>query len=67
MYLGWTPLQVGEVNTDLSKRQNLHDRDEIEAEQQERLLKKKLTEAFKNFYKKVRALVLVDYCLSVPG
>jgi nucleosome binding factor SPN SPT16 subunit len=45
--------QVGEVNTDLSKRQNLHDRDEIEAEQQERLLKKKLTEAFKNFYKKV--------------
>jgi nucleosome binding factor SPN SPT16 subunit len=44
--------QVGEVNTDLSKRQNLHDRDEIEAEQQERLLKKKLTEAFKNFYKK---------------
>ena len=46
-------LQVGEVTTDLGKRQNLHDADELEAEQQERLMKKKLIETFKNFMKKV--------------
>ena len=39
--------------TDLGKRQNLHDQDEIEIEQRERMMKKKLTEAFKNFVKKV--------------
>ena len=45
--------EVGETTTDLGKRQHLHDRDDLRAEQAERELRHKLKSAFKSFCEKV--------------
>ena len=46
--------EVDDVSTDLSKSKGIHDRDEIEAEQRQRRMQKKLRDAFKSFYNKVQ-------------
>ncbi len=61
-----TCTQVGEVTTDLGKRQNMHDQDEIELEQRERVIRKKLTDIFKTFIKKVGLRLLENACISDP-
>uniref|UniRef100_A0A8C4QNY3 FACT complex subunit n=1 Tax=Eptatretus burgeri TaxID=7764 RepID=A0A8C4QNY3_EPTBU len=48
--------EVGEMTTDLAKRQHLHDRDDLYAEQVERELRYKLKMAFKHFTEKVEHL-----------
>uniref|UniRef100_UPI00358EF832 FACT complex subunit SPT16-like isoform X2 n=1 Tax=Myxine glutinosa TaxID=7769 RepID=UPI00358EF832 len=48
--------EVGEMTTDLAKRQHLHDRDDLYAEQVERELRHKLKMAFKHFTEKVENL-----------
>lgn len=50
---------MGEISTDLNKRK-AHEFDEVEAEQQERLLKRKVTAAFNNFRKKVEEYTAAD-------
>ena len=45
--------EVGESTTDLGKHRNMHDRDDILAEQAEREMRNKLKAAFKNFIDKV--------------
>jgi len=45
--------EVGEITTDLGKHQNMHDRDDLAAEQAERELRQKLKSAFKMFCDKV--------------
>ncbi|XP_065185359.1 FACT complex subunit SPT16-like isoform X1 [Sycon ciliatum] len=46
--------EVGEVVTDLGRRQNMHDRDDLEAEQAERDLRHRVEMAFKGFMDKVQ-------------
>lgn len=45
--------EVGEITTDLGKHQNMHDRDDLAAEQAERELRQKLKSAFRSFCDKV--------------
>eukprot|EP00051_Salpingoeca_urceolata_P001609 m.42392 g.42392 ORF g.42392 m.42392 type:complete len:1047 (+) comp11541_c0_seq1:166-3306(+) len=45
--------EIGEVSTDLDKRRGGMDRDDFEEEVRERRLRKRLTEAFERFFKKV--------------
>ncbi|KAG9509703.1 FACT complex subunit spt16, partial [Fragariocoptes setiger] len=45
--------EVGEITTDLGRRQHMHDRDDYAAEQAERELRTKLKHAFKSFCDKV--------------
>jgi nucleosome binding factor SPN SPT16 subunit len=45
--------EVGEITTDLGKHHNMHDRDDLAAEQAERELRNKLKTAFKTFADKV--------------
>jgi nucleosome binding factor SPN SPT16 subunit len=49
--------EVGEISTDLNKRKQ-HEYDEVEGEQAERLLRRKVTAAFTSFMKKVSLLVV---------
>lgn len=46
-------VEVGEVSTDLSKRSAAHDREELEAEQRERVMRSKLKKQFRSFMDKV--------------
>lgn len=48
--------EVGEISTDLSKRTNAYDRDELELEQQEKKLRRRLASAFSKFFKAVEEL-----------
>ncbi|CAF4151822.1 unnamed protein product [Rotaria sordida] len=45
--------EVGELTTDLGKHRNMHDKDDVLAEQAERDLRNKLKSAFKSFIDKV--------------
>ncbi|GMT00546.1 hypothetical protein PENTCL1PPCAC_22720 [Pristionchus entomophagus] len=45
--------EVGEVTTDLGKYHHMQDRDDIQSEQMEREMRRKLNEAFKSFTTKV--------------
>jgi nucleosome binding factor SPN SPT16 subunit len=45
--------EVDEVSADLAKSKGIHDRDEIEAEQRQKRMQKKLRDAFKAFYNNV--------------
>ncbi|GMT28456.1 hypothetical protein PFISCL1PPCAC_19753 [Pristionchus fissidentatus] len=45
--------EVGEVTTDLGKYHHMQDRDDIQSEQMEREMRRKLNEAFKSFTSKV--------------
>ncbi|KAE9550353.1 hypothetical protein FO519_006436 [Halicephalobus sp. NKZ332] len=45
--------EVGEITTDLGKYHHMQDRDDIQNEQQEREMRKKLNAAFQNFCEKV--------------
>lgn len=45
--------EVGEITTDLGKRQHMHDRDDYAAESAERELRNRLKQAFKSFCDKV--------------
>eukprot|EP00041_Stephanoeca_diplocostata_P006881 m.95352 g.95352 ORF g.95352 m.95352 type:complete len:1037 (+) comp16590_c0_seq1:246-3356(+) len=46
-------VEVGEVSTDLSKRSAAHDREELEAEQRERVMRSKLKKQFRSFMDRV--------------
>uniref|UniRef100_A0A1I8HE56 FACT complex subunit n=1 Tax=Macrostomum lignano TaxID=282301 RepID=A0A1I8HE56_9PLAT len=45
--------EVGEISTDLGRLHNLNDRDELEMEAREKEMRKRLTEAFRSFIKRV--------------
>uniref|UniRef100_A0AC34QIB4 FACT complex subunit n=1 Tax=Panagrolaimus sp. JU765 TaxID=591449 RepID=A0AC34QIB4_9BILA len=45
--------EVGEITTDLGKYHHMQDRDDIQSEQQEREMRKKLNQAFQSFCEKV--------------
>ena len=49
-------IEVGEVSTDLGKRQSSYDRDELESEQREKLLRNKMKKMFQHFIDKVSAI-----------
>lgn len=57
--------EVGEITTDLGKHQNMHDRDDLAAEQAERELRQKLKSAFKSFCDKVEQ-VKPDFLFETP-
>ncbi|GMS97922.1 hypothetical protein PENTCL1PPCAC_20097 [Pristionchus entomophagus] len=48
--------EVGEVTTDLGKYHHMQDRDDIQSEQMEREMRRKLNEAFKSFTTKVEKM-----------
>merc|ERR550534_510248 len=58
--------EVGELTTDLGKRQHMHDRDDLHAEQAERDLRKRLKAAFKGFVDKIEALTDNQVEFDVP-
>uniref|UniRef100_A0A0M3JM56 FACT complex subunit n=1 Tax=Anisakis simplex TaxID=6269 RepID=A0A0M3JM56_ANISI len=45
--------EVGEITTDLGKYHHMQDRDDIQSEQMEREMRKKLNQVFQNFCDKV--------------
>lgn len=49
-------IEVGEVSTDLGKRQSSYDRDELESEQREKLLRNKMKKMFQHFIDKVSSI-----------
>jgi nucleosome binding factor SPN SPT16 subunit len=49
-------VEVGEVSTDLGKRMGAHERDEVEAEHRERVMRSKTKKLFKSFMEKVTHL-----------
>ena len=57
--------EVGEITTDLGKHQNMHDRDDLAAEQAERELRQKLKSAFRLFCDKVEQ-VKPDFDFEMP-
>lgn len=58
--------EVGEITTDLGKRQHMHDRDDYAAEAAERDLRNKLKLAFKTFTDKVEAVTKGEIQFEVP-
>jgi len=58
--------EVGEMTTDLGKRQHMHDRDDLHAEQAERDLRKRLKAAFKGFIDKIEGLTDGKIEFDVP-
>lgn len=58
--------EVGEITTDLGKRQHMHDRDDYAAEAAERELRNKLKIAFKTFCDKVEASTKSDISFEEP-
>lgn len=58
--------EVGEITTDLGKRQHMHDRDDYAAEAAERDLRTKLKLAFKSFCDKVEASTKGDVQFEIP-
>lgn len=58
--------EVGEITTDLGKRQHMHDRDDYAAEAAERDLRNKLKLAFKSFCDKVESATKGDVQFEIP-
>lgn len=58
--------EVGEVTTDLGKHRNMHDRDDLAAEQAERELRQKLKTAFKTFCEKVEQMTKQEVEFDIP-
>lgn len=58
--------EVGEITTDLGKRQHMHDRDDYAAEQAERDLRTKLKHAFKSFCDKVDQCTKGEVTFETP-
>ncbi|XP_077983541.1 FACT complex subunit SPT16-like [Glandiceps talaboti] len=58
--------EVGEITTDLHKHHNIHDRDDLAAEQAERELRHRLKSAFKNFIDKVENITKGEVEFEVP-
>lgn len=58
--------EVGEITTDLGKRQHMHDRDDFAAEAAERELRSRLKKAFKQFCEKVEAATKGDVQFDIP-
>lgn len=58
--------EVGEITTDLGKRQHMHDRDDYAAEAAERELRNKLKLAFKSFCDKVEAATKGEISFEIP-
>jgi nucleosome binding factor SPN SPT16 subunit len=53
--------EVGEVNTDLGKYHHMQDRDDLQSEQMEREMKKRLNAAFSSFCDKGRSVYRIAY------
>ena len=58
--------EVGEITTDLGKHHNMHDRDDLAAEQAERELRNKLKTAFKQFIDKVEQVTRQEIEFDTP-
>lgn len=58
--------EVGEITTDLGKRQHMHDRDDYAAEDAERELRNKLKQAFKSFCDKAESSTKQDISFEIP-
>ncbi|KAI1297269.1 FACT complex subunit spt16 [Halotydeus destructor] len=58
--------EVGEINTDLGKHHNMHDRDDLAQEQAERELRNKMKTAFKLFIDKVEQVTKQEVEFDVP-
>lgn len=58
--------EVGEITTDLGKRQHMHDRDDYAAEAAEREMRNKLKQAFKSFCDKVESVTKGDVSFELP-
>lgn len=58
--------EVGEITTDLGKRQHMHDRDDYAAEAAERDLRNKLKLAFKSFCDKVETSTKGEIQFEIP-
>lgn len=58
--------EVGEITTDLGKHHNMHDRDDLAAEQAERELRNKLKAAFKSFADKVEQMTKSQVEFDTP-
>lgn len=58
--------EVGEITTDLNKNHNMHDRDDLQAEQAERELRNKLKTAFKTFCDKAESMTKGDVEFDTP-
>lgn len=58
--------EVGEITTDLGKHHNMHDRDDLAAEQAERDLRNKLKSAFKMFIDKVEQVTKQEIEFDTP-
>lgn len=58
--------EVGEITTDLGKRQHMHDRDDYAAEVAERELRNKLKQAFKSFCDKVETATKGEVQFEIP-
>lgn len=58
--------EVGEITTDLGKRQHMHDRDDYAAEAAERDLRNKLKLAFKSFCDKVESATKGEISFEIP-
>lgn len=58
--------EVGEITTDLGKRQHMHDRDDYAAEDAERELRNKLKSAFRSFCDKVENTTKGAISFEVP-
>ncbi|XP_070574512.1 FACT complex subunit SPT16-like [Ptychodera flava] len=58
--------EVGEITTDLHKHHNIHDRDDLAAEQAERELRHRLKSAFKSFIEKVENITKGEVEFEVP-
>lgn len=58
--------EVGEITTDLGKRQHMHDRDDYAAEAAERDLRNKLKMAFKSFCDKVETSTKGEVSFEIP-
>lgn len=58
--------EVGEITTDLGKRQHMHDRDDYAAETAERELRNRLKQAFKIFCDKVENATKGEISFEVP-
>lgn len=58
--------EVGEITTDLGKRQHMHDRDDYAAEAAERELRNRLKVAFKSFCDRVEASTKNEVSFEIP-
>ncbi|VDN50299.1 unnamed protein product [Dracunculus medinensis] len=58
--------EVGEITTDLGKYHHMQDRDDVQSEQMEREMRKKLNQAFQNFCEKVVRLTNEAFDFDTP-